>query len=152
MVGRLRTFGRWSRRHEPCRGYASVEITLLAPALILVMAITVFGWRIYTARSELSAAAQSAARAVSQYPASASDQWVEKIVKSNLANAGLNCVDLDVRFVVDPYRKPGVTRKVTVDVSCTLSFQDLLIPGIPGTKTFTGQAIQPVDRLISHGR
>jgi len=40
----------------------------------------------------------------------------------------------------------GDPASVTVTASCTVSMADLAVPGLPGARTLSGQAVSPIDR------
>ena len=136
------------------RGAVSVEAALLVPAFVLVMAVATAGWRVWWAQTQVTAAAQAAARAgAGQASVQQASAVVDSVVASDLVTAALHCSEVvvqdDVTVVGSPVGSPGT---VWVSVTCTVGLGDLLVPGLPGSITVVGQASETVDVFGRRGR
>lgn len=129
------------RRDE--RGSAAVELTLLAPLLILLLLLVVLCGRLAETKLRINDVAHQAARAATL--ARTSSQAVanaEATANAALASAGISCQSLSVSTDVNGF-KPGST--VIVTVSCSVGLSDLTALGVPGTRTFRSSFSSPVD-------
>lgn len=127
-------------------GSAAVETVLIVPVLVALLMFAVFGGRVATAKNHVVSAAQDAARAASlrDDPAAAAAD-ATATAKSSLAAAGVSCSSHDVS--VDGNLDPGGL--VTVRVSCTTPLSDLILLGLPGSRTLTATATERVDTYRS---
>ena len=129
------------------RGTVSVEAALLIPVLVLVAAVAMAGWRVWWAGAQVQAAAEAAARAASVAgSAGQAHQAVGAVVEADLRTAGLHCADLtvqeDLAAAAGPAGTPGTVR---VSITCTVTLDDLLVPGLPGSIIVRGDASETVD-------
>lgn len=149
----IRTCWRSGRRprSEPVRpgtdgdtGSAAVELTLLAPLIILLLLLIVYAGRAVNARGQVDAAAHTAARAASiaRSPAQAVAAAAQAIAP-DLAGSDGPCAALTVQVDTSQFRPGGVVRAT---VACRLDQSDLAagLP-IPGQRTLTTTASAPVD-------
>ncbi|MCL2783309.1 MAG: pilus assembly protein [Propionibacteriaceae bacterium] len=136
------------------RGSVSVEVALLVPVLVLVAALATAGWRIWWAGAQVRAAAEAAARAASvQVSVAKAGAVVDEVVAADLRTAGLHCRDIKVDDNLTAVGlPPGVAGTVTVSVTCAVALDDLLVPGLPGSITVGGQAVESIDMFRSRGR
>ncbi|WP_426592620.1 TadE/TadG family type IV pilus assembly protein [Cellulomonas sp. McL0617] len=124
----------------------TVELAILAPTLILLLALVVFAGRVQTS----SAAVEQAARA------GARDASLTRTPDAALATAtttataeltGSDCIttaiDVDTAGFSAPLGQDGA---VTITITCTVTIADLAVPGLPGTRTITATATSPLDR------
>lgn len=131
------------RERERDRGSASVELALLAPALLAFAMLMVFAGRVVDARTTVDEAAHAAARAASleRTPAAASTT-ATAIAAATLQEQGMACTDhstgVDHGGLV-----PGGA--VTVSVQCTVGFSDLFGVAFPGSTAIEGGATVAVD-------
>ncbi len=132
------------RRHKSERGLAAAtEVALLVPVLVLLIGLFAAGWRIYDARSKVSAATQVAARAaaVSKSPAGGA-KTASQVVRNNLA---IKCGRLMISSDTQALSKPaGRTGTVTVSTSCQVSLSDLIVPGLPGRIELSATGNSPI--------
>ena len=133
------------RRDE--RGAATLELVIVVPALVIMLGLLIAGGRLWFAKSTVSGAAQSAARAASleRESGSAREAGVDA-ARASLDTGGLACgarnVSMDTSgFAVDVGR-PATVRAT---VSCAVSFGDILLPGTPGSITVTRTAASALD-------
>ncbi len=128
------------------RGSVAVEMVVLVPALLLIVALLVAGARIWEARGQVTEAAHRAARAATvRSDASASARVAEDTAVANLTEVGCRRQQVDVDAAA-LHRDPGFGGKVSVTVSCTVALTDLLLPGLAGEMTIGASAADPVDR------
>jgi Flp pilus assembly protein TadG len=128
-------------------GSASVELAVLTPVLLLVLALAVAAGRIVTAEAGVDQAATAAARAASLARTPAEAQTTAASTGGQmLTQQGLSCaehaVTIDTSGLTTSASQPG---QVTAHVTCTATLGSLLVPGLPGTKVLTSSFSSPVD-------
>lgn len=125
----------------------AVEIALLAPALVLVLGLLVAGGRLWFARTTVVEAAQTSARAASlaRSPGSASAVGTDA-GRESMSTAGLRCASSSVRVSTAAFAVPvGTPATVTSDVTCSVPFADVFLPGIPGSIDLAGRGSAALD-------
>ena len=129
------------------RGAVSLEAALLIVVFVLVGALMAACWRIWWATSCVQSAAEAAARAASvRVDVGQASDVVNQIISSDLATLGLSCASLAVTSdVAAVTAAPGVPGTVSVEITCQVTMNDLLVPGLPGTITVHGTAQQAID-------
>lgn len=129
------------------RGAASVELVIVVPALLVILALMVAGWRISAAKSEVTMAAQAGARAASlALTGTQARSAAQHAVNANLANAGVSCSSSSVSVDVSDFAKPaGQSGTVRVTVTCTVPLSDLVVPGMPGQVVAKASASSVLD-------
>ena len=135
------------RRRRDRRGSVAVELTLLAPALVLVLGLLVAGGRLWFARTSVVEAAQTSARAgsLARSAAQAGARGAEA-GRQSLSTAGLQCAATSVRVGTAGFAVPvGTPATVTSDVTCRVAFGDVFLPGIPGSIELTGHSSAALD-------
>ena len=129
------------------RGSVSVELALLAPALLLLLSFAVVAGRVQIAEGAVAEAARAAAREASL----ARDDVTAAALAGaqadrTLAAQDLRCqstsVDIDTTGFQAP---PGQPSDVTVSITCVVGMADLLAPGLPGSVTVEASFTSPVD-------
>lgn len=129
------------------RGSVSVELALLAPALLVLLSFAVVAGRVQIAEGAVAEAARAAAREASL----ARDDVTAAALASaqadrTLAAQDLRCqstsVDIDTTGFQAPPGQPG---DVTVSITCVVGMADLLAPGLPGSVTVEASFTSPVD-------
>lgn len=124
----------WTTRRRE-RGSVSVEFAILVPGLILVLGLVVAGGRLWFARSSVEEASYSAARAAS-LARTASEASVDGVAagRAALSSRGLECSAVSVVVSTAAFSVPvGQPATVTSQISCTVHFGDVLLPGLPGS-------------------
>lgn len=123
-----------------------VELTLLAPVLLIVVGFIVFTGRLALASMEIRHAAAAAARAasVTQTPAAA-EAAARAEAAANLGR--FTCAGAGVDIAAD--MQPG--GRVTVTVACPVALSDLAVIGLPGTRMIRAEAVEPIDLHRSAG-
>ena len=133
------------------RGAAAVELTLLVPALLLLLGLLVAGGRLWFARTTVNEAAQTAARTASlARSAAAATSAGREAGTQSLATAGLHCRSLSVLINTAAFGVPvGTPSTVTSTVSCAVEFSDIFLPGWPGSVQLTGHGSAALDTYRS---
>lgn len=136
------------------RGSAAVEVVLLAPVLLAMIALVIFGGRVALARQALSAAAFDAARAASlERTAAAARTAARQAADVVLDVHSLQCSGDDLRLDLTGFgRSVGEGAEVRVDLRCAVAVGDLSLPGLPGQITVAAQATSPIDRYRERAR
>jgi len=129
------------------RGSVSVELALLAPALLLLLSFAVFAGRTQIAEGAVQEAARSAAREASlARDAATAAELAGAQAERTLAAQDLRCesttIDVDTAGFQAPLGQPG---DVTVSITCVVGMADLLAPGLPGSVTVEASFVSPVD-------
>lgn len=130
-------------------GSAVVELTLMVPAILLILMLVVAAGRIVQARNDVAAAAGDAARAASvrQHLAEAT-RAAQATARRSLADRGVSCAHATVN-VAGSDLSPGSA--IAVDVSCSVNLADLGLLGVPGSRTVSARGIEIVDQYRSLG-
>ncbi len=109
-------------------GSIALEFTLVAPALLLLLAFLLACARYTSAGATLDAGVRDAARAATTSRSADAQQRATAVVRGALAPGA--CAD---SLVVDPLPEFVAGRPVTVTARCTVPVGDLGLPGCPGT-------------------
>jgi Flp pilus assembly protein TadG len=128
-------------------GSVAVEIALLAPALVLVLGLLVAGGRLWFARTTVVEAAQTSARAASlaRSPGEAAAVGAEA-GRQSMTTAGLRCASSSVRVSTAAFAVPvGTPATITSDVTCSVGFGDVFLPGMPGSLDLGGRGSAALD-------
>lgn len=129
------------RRNE--EGSFSVELVVLAPVLVLLVAFVVILGRVSLAKGQVTDAARAGAQAGA---ASASGDQAQsaaaQAVSSTLTGEHLTCAQLGVLADAAGFRPGG---SISVQVACTVSDAQVALPGLPGSQTLHAQVTAPID-------
>lgn len=133
---------RWSRES----GSVTLEVAVLAPGLILLIALVAFAGRMGLANSAVEQSAADGARAASlERGASAAREAAQEAVDASLADQGLQCTSTSVSVDTSGFATaPGQSANVTVTVTCPVRVADLPLPGL-GPRSVQASAISPID-------
>src|SRR3954464_12811292 len=128
------------------RGSESVELAILLPVGILVLAMLVIGARIALTGDRISGVAGIAARDASlARSAAAAQQTATASATEALADRNLHCADVQVRVDTSGFNSaPGVPASVTVAVACTVDLSDIGVTGLPGSRTLRDTGPSPL--------
>lgn len=139
----------WRERGE--RGNAAVQLVIIVPGVVMLMGLAVAGGRIWMAESAVQQSAGAAARAASlDRSSAAAAASARAVAASNLASSSLECVDTSVSADTSAFATPvGTPGTVTVRVSCTVTFADLLLPGMVGQRVIDADGAAPLDTYRS---
>ena len=117
-------------------GSVTLEVAILAPAILVLLALVIVAGRIEVAHQALDHAAQTAARAASlaRDPASARIQ-AQTAATNELRTGDLHCIGTRVSVDTTGFATPvGRPAQVSVTVACTVTLDALAVPGIPGSR------------------
>lgn len=121
----------------------AVELMMLVPFLMAMVAVVVAGARYVDARGQVNDAAYAAARAASLQPSMAAAVPAgHQAAQASLAERGRACVSMEVSFAGTDFQRGG---HVQVQVNCHANLSDVAGFGIPGAKTFTANAVVPIE-------
>jgi Flp pilus assembly protein TadG len=143
---RKRPSGRRSRAGRDA-GSASVEVAVIAPALIALLGLMIAFGRVTDADGAVDAAAHAAARAASlARDATQAQSQARAAARESLAGDGVTCQSTDVVVDTAGYAlEVGQAATVTATISCTARLSDIGLPGLPGAKTLTATFTSPID-------
>lgn len=143
--------GSWRLAGE--RGSTTLELTILAPFLLLFISVVVFAGRMAIANQSVESAAWEAARQASiSRSSSYAHTSARDAAKDSLQQQGLECGDMTVAVDVDDFsRAPGRGGEVSATVACRVRLSDLMIPGVPGSRLVEASASSPLDTYRERG-
>ena len=124
------------------RGSVAVELVVLTPVLVLLLALVVFLGRAGGSVQHVRHAADVAARAASLTARTSMEQVAEATAARDLADNGVDCESTSVGVTVGGAPEPT---SVTVTVSCTVSRQGVSLLGA-AARTVTATSTEVVDR------
>ncbi len=127
-------------------GSAALELVVLAPVLLFLLGLVIAAGRTSIADGSVAAAARDAARqaSISLTPAAAQAAAFSSATQA-LSQDGLDChpvVTVDTTGFGVPVGEPAT---VTATVTCRVRLSDLVVPGLPGSKTLTATFTSPLD-------
>lgn len=139
-------------RVYPDRGSVSVEMAILTPAFLLLIVFGIVSGRVAVAYNAIDLAAHDAARAASiSRDAGTAYQQGRAAAFDTLARQGLQCIDesgnrplvaVDTRGFSVPV---GQSASVSATITCTVSFADVALPGVPRTRQLSSTFVSPLD-------
>ena len=136
-----------ARRRHSERGSTAVELTLLAPVLLIVLMFVVGLGRMAHARQQVESIAADAARAASlARDPNTSTQKARTAAELSRAGADLSCTALEVDVDTADFRPGGTVR---VAVTCFADLSDVAISGLPGRQSFTATSVVPIESFRS---
>jgi Flp pilus assembly protein TadG len=127
-------------------GNAALELVILAPVILFFLGLVIAAGRTSVAQGSVAAAARDAARqaSISLTPAAAETAALSS-AQAALGQDGLNC-DPVVRVNVAGFGVPvGEPATVQATVTCRVSLSNLLVPGMPGSRTLRATFTSPLD-------
>ena len=129
------------------RGSSALELTVLAPILLAFILVTIFGGRVALAHQATQAAATDAARAASiSRTQQAAAGLARTTATTTLDQEGLRCTTTAVTLDTSAFSAPaGTPANITATVTCQVQLSDLVLPGIPGSRTVTSTVSSPLD-------
>ncbi|QIS22819.1 TadE/TadG family type IV pilus assembly protein [Nocardia terpenica] len=134
---------------------AVLEQVIITPVVLLLVGIIIAGGRISFAHEKVELAAFAAARAASiartgiQAAADARVTAEQNLIARGLDCVGAPTVTTDVAGFMLP---PGKLASVTIGITCAVSLDALLLPGIGGTRVITASATSPIDTFRERAR
>jgi Flp pilus assembly protein TadG len=149
------------------RGSVSIEVAVLAPAFIALIVLAGATGRTAVAAEAIDAAAHDAARAASiSRDSSTARAAARAAAVRQLGWRGLACTEppeltfsgsvggRTTSFAAAFRSRAGQEATVTVQVSCTVSFEDIhlsVLPGMPAGNRVSASFTSPLDRYRSRG-
>lgn len=145
MTGDPRLPGRRARRE---RGSATIELAIVAPALLALLGLVILGGRIQAAGGAVEQAAAAAARAASiARDARAAEAAARSVATESMRDQGVTCDQASTSVDAAGFAvEVGRPASVTVEVTCRVRLDDIAVPGMPGSRTLTAQMTSPLDR------
>lgn len=129
------------------RGAVALELAILAPVFLLLLALMIAVGRVAGANNHVDGAAFTAARSASiQRSAATAQTNAADAARAYLQQRGLSCQPQDVTVDTSGFAAGlGEQAAVRVDVSCTVPLSEVtgLLP--MGERTFTATAVSPID-------
>ena len=129
-------------------GTAALELVIVAPAVVAVFLLILALIRTSTAAGAVASAARDAARqaSISLTPGTAQAAALSS-ARAALSRDGLDCnpvVTVDTAQFGVPVGQPAT---VTATVLCQVPLSDLVVPGLPGSRTLSFTFTSPLDRF-----
>jgi Flp pilus assembly protein TadG len=137
--------------HDERGDSGPLEMVILVPVLLALVALVVASGRTTAAASDVEFAARVGARAAAQAnTAGGAQARAEQVVGATLADSGLTCVDQAISVDTGDLRPGG---RVSVTVSCTVSLDDVADLQLAlGSRTMTATASEVIDRNRGDGQ
>lgn len=130
--------------HRSEEGSISVEVSIMGVLLIVFLLLVIGLGRMSQARFDVTGAAHDAARAASlESNASAADHAARAAADAALADRGLSCAQMNVDVNTAAFRPGG---EVTAQVTCVADLSDLSLVWVPGSRTFSEEAVAPIEQ------
>lgn len=125
----------------------AVEAVLLVPVLVLVLAVMVAGWRIWTVRADVRQASHAAARSASLQTSGARARvMATQVARTQLAATPCRQMSIDVD--TSDFSRPDLSdASVSVRIGCSVELGDLLLPGVPGSVDASATGSSVLDRF-----
>ncbi|MFZ3475762.1 TadE/TadG family type IV pilus assembly protein [Streptomyces sp. 4.24] len=142
---------RWRTRLREDRGSEAIGAAIVTPLMLMLLCTAIAGGRIVISGAKIDAAAEDAARAASiSRTASGAQAEAAEAATRSLNDQGIRCASTNVTVDTAGLAVPlGQVATVTVTISCTVPLADLLLPGVPGSRTLTSTFTSVVDAFRS---
>lgn len=129
------------------RGSSSLELAILGPGLLLFITLVIFAGRVEIAGQAVQQAADEAARTASiQRTKALADASAGEEALNSLKQQDLDCKSVSVKVDTSDFDTvAGQDGRVYATVECEVRTADLILPGVPGTRTVTARGISPID-------
>jgi len=149
----MRSTRRYQVRARGDEGSVALEAAIIMPSLIMFVCLAIAGGRLVTSGAKIDAAAEDAAREASLHRTAVSaQQAAHQAATESLTDQGITCASTHVAVDTGGLTVAiGQVGTVTVTVNCTVNLSDLLLPGVPGTRTLTSRATSVVDQYRQRG-
>jgi Flp pilus assembly protein TadG len=135
-----------SSRARRERGNAALELVILGPVLLFLFGLLIAAGRTSIAQGSVAAAARDAARqaSISRSPAAAQAAALASAQQA-LSQDSIDCTPVVTVNTAGFAVAVGLPAQVTARVTCQVSLSDLLVPGMPGTRTLRASFTSPLD-------
>ncbi|NUS15637.1 MAG: pilus assembly protein [Streptomyces sp.] len=129
------------------RGSEAIQAAIVVPLLVVFLSMAIAAGRLVVSGGKIDAAAEDAARAASiERTYAAAKAAAQAAAAQSLDDQGIKCASEDVTVDAGGLNAPlGQVGYVRVTVRCTVDLSDLLLPGVPGSKTLTSHFTSVVD-------
>lgn len=134
-------------RDQMERGSVTLELTILAPAILVLLGLAIVAGRIEVAGGAVEQASAAAAReaSIARTP-DAAGATARAAAADVLDRRDLRCATLTVTVDSSGFAVPiGQAAQVSATVTCSVSIGQLAVPGLPGTKTVTARTASVLD-------
>lgn len=139
-----------SRRHDDT-GSIGITSFFAIMSFIMLLAIGVAGMRTFIGAGDLQSAAQSGARAAAlEHDLAAAQVAARRVIDDELAQSDEAC-DNAVVAVTAGVGGFGPGGSVVVNLSCTVHYNDVYLPGLPSSRLISVSATEPRDCLLGGG-
>ncbi|WP_243793808.1 TadE/TadG family type IV pilus assembly protein [Saccharopolyspora gloriosae] len=128
-------------------GSASVELAVLTPMVLVMLAVVIAGGRIVGAHAALDTATTAAARAASLARTTpAAHAAATTTARDTLAQEDVHCGQQSLDVDTGAFNTaPGTSGAVVVRASCTVALDDLALPAMPGSIPLHSEFTSPLD-------
>jgi Flp pilus assembly protein TadG len=128
-------------------GSTTIELAIVAPAVLAMFALVVIGGRVNLARQVMEASAFDAARTASLARTAGDAQGQATAAGTATLNSqGMTCTSTNVIVDVSGFGTPvGQPATVTATVTCQASMSDVALPGLPGSFSLSAEFTSPLD-------
>jgi Flp pilus assembly protein TadG len=138
--------------HDHDHGSAALELVILGPVLLFLLGLVIAAGRTSIAQGSVDAAARDAARqaSISRTPAAAQAAALASARRA-LRHDAIDCNPAVTVHTGGPgsgigFGAPaGQPASVSAQVTCVVSLSDLMVPGMPGSRTLTAKFTSPLD-------
>jgi len=133
-------------RGGPDDGNAALELVVLAPVILFLLGLLIAAGRTSIAQGSVDAAARDAARqaSIARTPGAAQAAALAS-ARSALAQDSIDCAPV-VTVNLSGFGVPvGLPAQVSARVVCRVALSDLLVPGMPGSRTLSASFTSPLD-------
>ncbi len=136
---------RHGRMARDDQGSMSVELVILTPVFLLFLLLVVACGRYVDLNGELQATTRDAARAASIQRSAVLAQGAANAIVAQGLPARANCQPVQVNYQPAPAGNPGTIGSVTTSLTCTVSYDQLGLLGLPGSATLSNESTAPLD-------
>ncbi|ACY99665.1 MULTISPECIES: TadE family protein [Thermomonospora] len=130
-------------------GGMSLELVLMTPIFVLFLMLLAAVGRYVDAQSQIDGAARDAVRAASVARSAEQARRLAHRVGTDTLRGTHWCRGGPA--IATDTRQWGPGGRVAVTVTCTVDLGDLMFLGLPATRTFTGNAVAPIDTYSYRG-
>lgn len=122
-------------------------MVILVPVFVFMLGLMIAGGRLWVARTTVTEAAHSGARAASlARSTSQADSDGRQVVVDQLDTRGVTCLSRSISIDTAAFSIPvGEAATIRAHVDCRIGFSDLLLPGMPGSITVQAEAESALD-------
>lgn len=119
----------------------AIEVVLLVPVLVAVMLLVIGFGRFVDRQGDVDAAAREAARAASYQRDFGAAQSVAQQAANQALPSGISCSPVSLGR--SSFTPGGF---VVAELSCQVSFAELVFAGLPGSASLSGESVAPLDQ------